>query len=68
MPSLAFQIIVNGLLLNPNGALRSLWGILDWVIVLATLIVMIIYLVACENAAPRFDVTFNPALITPYMQ
>ncbi len=67
MLSLTLQIIVNGVLLNPNGALRCLWGWLDWLIMLATLIVMIVYLVAC-GCMISFEVTFSPALVLPYMQ
>lgn len=42
------QILANGLFLNPNAAIRSLWDALDWLIVLATLATMITYLVLCD--------------------
>ena len=42
---LIVKVLANGLILNPNAAIRSLWDILDWIIVLvcSCLFVCIVY-------------------------
>ena len=42
------QILASGLFFNPDAAIQSLWDVIDWLIVLATLAVMIAYLVSCD--------------------
>ena len=43
------QILAHGLFLNPHAAIQGLWDVLDWVMVLATLGVLLVYLVECEK-------------------
>ena len=52
------QILANGLFFNPHAAIQSAWDVIDWLIVLATLVVMIIYLQACDFQM-ELDVTYR---------
>ena len=41
------QILARGLFFNPKAAISSIWDLLDWIIVVATFILVIIHFVHC---------------------
>ena len=50
--------MAHGFFLNPDAAIKSLWDILDWFILLATFVAMVTYLSLC-GPAPEVDVGFH---------
>ena len=54
------QVLGNGLLLNPNAALHSLWDVVDWLTTIGSLVVMVTFLVVCDTSAHQVGVVSSP--------
>lgn len=53
---LSIQIFAHGFFFNPHAAIQSVWDVIDWVIVLSTLAVMVVYITQC-GSDPSFIVS-----------
>ena len=58
-----FQILANGFFLNPDAAIRSLWDVFDWAVVLSSAATLIIYTVTCGSSYQTVVFTHLPVYL-----